>query len=394
LGQTERKLKFDSLAVHAGEKHDYGSVTTPIAQTSTFIFRDMAEAVAYGTGKVQHYEYGRYGNPTRETAQIKLAAIEGTEGCMLFDSGMRAVTCTIMGLVSMGQHVVLTDDVYKKTLQFAQNDLPRFGITATVVPMGNYEAMEKAIKPETRLLISESPTNPYLNIADMGRMAEIGRRHGLITIIDSTFGTPYNQRPIEYGIDLVIHSVTKYLGGHNDILGGALLGRKELLDKVTTYHKTTGGILDPHSCYLLIRGVKSLGVRMERHNASGLAVAQFLEKHPKVKRVYYPGLASHVHHELAARQMKGFGAVVTFKVDSDLHGTMRFLDSCKLCLLGPSLGGSESLIYHPALISYYAETPERRLELGITDDLVRLSCGLEDTEDIIADLDHALEVAF
>jgi len=380
----------DTDAVHCGENRWRGSITTPIAYTSTFVFKDVKEMLAFGKAQVPHYEYSRYGNPTREAAERKLAALEGAERCILFDCGMSAVSATILSLCSQGQHLVITDDAYKQTLNFVTNILPRFGISSTVVPMGNYQAMADAVDRQTVMIISESPTNPYLNVADVDEVVRIARARGVLSVIDSTFATPYNQRPLAQGVDLVIHSTTKYLGGHNDILGGAVCGQSKVVEPIYQWQRVTGGVIDPMSCYLLIRGLKTFGLRMERLNRTAQQVAEFLVNHPKVRRVYYPGHPSHRHHDIARRQMKGFGAVVTFEIKGNLDDTLAFLDKLELCLLGPSLGGPETLITHPALNSYYKVTREERYALGIIDELVRLSVGLEDPHDIIADLEQGL----
>ena len=388
---TERPTGHpDTDAVHCGENRWQGSITTPIAYTSTFVFKDVKEMLAFGKAQVPHYEYSRYGNPTREAAERKLAALEGAERCILFDCGMSAVSATILSLCSQGQHLVITDDAYKQTLNFVTNILPRFGISSTVVPMGNYQAMADAVDRQTVMIISESPTNPYLNVADVDEVVRIARARGVLSVIDSTFATPYNQRPLAQGVDLVIHSTTKYLGGHNDILGGAVCGQSKVVEPIYQWQRVTGGVIDPMSCYLLIRGLKTFGLRMERLNRTAQQVAEFLVNHPKVRRVYYPGHPSHRHHDIARRQMKGFGAVVTFEIKGNLDDTLAFLDKLELCLLGPSLGGPETLITHPALNSYYKVTREERYALGIIDELVRLSVGLEDPHDIIADLEQGL----
>ena len=376
----------DTVAVHCGESRWMGSITTPIAYTSTFVFKNVAEMIAFGKNQVEHYEYGRYGNPTRASAERKLAALEGAERCVLFDCGMSAVCATIFAFCSQGQHLIITDDAYKQTLSFVTNTLPRFGITAAVVPMGDYQAMADAVTDRTVMIISESPTNPYLNIADIDEIVRIARRRNLLSVIDSTFATPCNSRPLERGCQLVIQSTTKYLAGHNDVLGGAVLGSREVTEPVYQWSRVTGGVIDPMSCYLLIRGLKTFGLRMERLNKTAQLVAEFLEGHPQVRRVYYPGLASHPHHDIAVRQMTGFGAVVTFEIDGDLEKTLKFLDGLEMCLLGPSLGGPETLVTHPALNSYYNISRDERYKLGIIDELVRLSVGLEDPRDIIADL--------
>jgi cystathionine gamma-synthase len=380
----------DTIAVHYGENRWMGSITTPIDCASTFVFKDVAEMVAFANGKVEHYEYGRYGNPTREAAERKLSALEGAERCVLFDCGMSAVCATILSLCSQGQHIIITDDAYKQTLHFVTNVMPRFGVSSAVVPMGDYKALDEAITPETSMIISESPTNPYLNIADIGQVAQIARAHNVVSVIDSTFATPYNSRPLDQGIDIVIQSTTKYLAGHNDVLGGAVFGSVKVTEPMYQWRRITGGVIDPMSCYLLIRGLKTFGVRMERLNSTAMRVAEFLEKQPKVRRVYYPGLPTHSHYEIAKKQMKGFGAVVTFEIDGNLEQTLKFLDGLKLCMLGPSLGGPETLVTHPAFNSYYNISREERYRLGIIDELVRLSVGLEDPRDIISDLERGL----
>jgi cystathionine gamma-synthase len=388
-------LGFSTRAVHAGEDRSRyaDSITTPIVQTSTYAFKNTREVEAYTKHGKARYEYGRYGNPTEEVAGRRLAALAGAEACLLFGSGMSAITTTILAFVRSQDHIVITDDAYKKTLEFCSSYLQRFGVECTVVPFGNYEAIEAAIRPNTRFIFSESPTNPYLNIFDLQRLRDIARRHKLMTMIDATFSTPFNQRPLEWGVDLELHSCTKYLGGHNDILAGAVLGRRELVEDIRKLHKAMGGVIDPHCCYLLLRGLKTFRLRMEAHNATAMAVARFLEEHPQVKRVYYPGLESHPHHAIAKGQMSGFGGVVSFDVAGDLSMAKRFLDNLRLCYIAPSLGGVETLITHPAIVTYYDCTREQRYALGITDTLIRLAVGIEDTADIIADLDQALKRA-
>jgi len=381
----------DTDAVHLGEQRWRGSITTPIAYTSTFVFDSVDEMIAFGKSQLPHYEYGRYGNPTRSAAEEKLAGLEEAERCILFDCGMSAVTGTILALCEKGQHLVITDDAYKQTLHFTTKILPRFGIDATVVPMGNYKAMNDAVRKNTVMVISESPTNPYLNIADVDEVVRIARKHKVLSVIDSTFATPFNQKPLTMGVDIVIHSTTKYLGGHNDVLGGAVLGKTDVTEPIHQWRRVTGGVIDPMSSYLLIRGLKTFGLRMERLNKTATEAAQFLEQHPKVRKVYYPGLPSHRHHDIAIRQMNGFGAVVSFEIDGNLEQTLAFLDALRLCMLGPSLGGPETLVTHPALNSYYSITREERYALGIIDELVRLSVGLEDPKDIIADLEKGLQ---
>lgn len=384
-----------SRAIHAGEdRPKYAdSLTTPIFQTSTFTFKDSKDIREYTKDKKKRFEYGRYGNPTELIAQRRLADLEGAEDCVVFSSGMMAITTTILSLVRSGDHIVITDDSYKKTLEFCRSYLKRFGIECSIVPFGDYDVLERAIKENTRFIFSESPTNPYLNVFDLKLLKKIADKHNVLTLIDSTIATPINQRPLEYGIDLVTHSATKYLSGHNDILAGAVLGREDLIKPIRDLHKSMGGLIDPHCCYLLLRGLKTFPLRVEKQNISALEVAHFLEDHPAVKRVYYPLLESHQHYNIAKAQMSGGGCVVTFEMKGDLESANRFLDSLKMIFIGPSFGGVESLITHPASVSYYDYTREERYELGIVDTLFRLSVGLEDTRDIIGDLKQGLEKA-
>jgi cystathionine gamma-synthase len=386
---------FSTRAIHAGEdRQRYAdSITTPIVQTSTFAFKDSKEIEAYTKGGKLRYEYGRYGNPTEKVAERRLAELEGAEDCVVFSSGMSAIVTTILALVRTGDSIVITDDAYRKTLEFCGSYLQRFGVDCTMVPFGDYDALDRAVRPNTRFIFSESPTNPYLNIFDLVRLREIARKHKVLTLIDSTFATPMNQRPLEWGVDLVMHSATKYLAGHNDILAGTVLGRKELVDEIRALHKAMGGVIDPHCCYLLLRGLKTFPVRMAVHNATAQKVAEFLEANPFVKRVYYPGLENHPHHAIAKAQMTGYGGVVSFDIRGTLVTAKRFLDHLKLCFIAPSLGGVETLITHPGLVSYYEFNRKERYAFGITDTLIRLAVGIEDAEDIIADLDHALRAA-
>jgi len=383
---------LSTRAIHAGEpRRKYAdSLTTPIVQTSTFTFKNSKAIEDYTKKGKEHFEYGRYGNPTAKIAEARLADLEGAEDCVVFSSGMSAITTTILSLVQSGDHIVITDDSYKKTLEFCRSYLKQFGIECTIVPFGDYEVLEKAIKKNTRFIFSESPTNPYLNIFDLIKIKKIAARHKVLTLIDSTFSTPYNQRPIEFGIDIVLHSATKYLAGHNDILAGAVLGKTELVENIRNLHKSMGGLIDPHCCYLLLRGLKTFPLRVQKQNDSALKVARFLESHPRVKKVYYPFLESHRHYKIAKEQMAGGGGVVTFEIKGNINTAKRFLDALRLCYIGPSLGGVETLITHPALVSYYDYNRKQRYKLGLTDTLFRLAVGIEDVEDIIADLNRAL----
>lgn len=389
-------------AVHGGvsRKKAYNSLHTPIVQTATYTFQstqdliDFMESKTWGGNGEAREEYGRYGNPTVSAVEAKLAALDAGEDAVLYASGMSAITSVLLSVLPSNAHIIMTDDCYRRTRQFAQTWLKRLGISTTVVPMGDYEALEAAIIPKkTRFIISESPTNPYLRVADLERIAALGRKYKVRTMIDSTFATPVNQRPLDFGIDFVVHSATKYLGGHNDVLAGVVVGgNKGRMKALRDARGVLGGVLDPHTAYLLDRGVRTLGVRVRQQNTTAQAVAEFLERHPKIERVWYPGLASHPDHAVAKAQMNGYGGVVSFEVRGDLRTTARFVDATQIPYIAPSLGGVESLIEQPAIMSYYEKTTEERLELGMKDNLVRFAVGIEDTDDILNDLSQALSV--
>ena len=383
-----------TLAVHGGEprKKAFDSVTTPIVWSATYAFANTAEIERYFTGDIEREEYGRYGNPTVRAAERKLAALEGADDAALFASGMAAATTALLELVKAGDHVVLTNDCYRRTRQFVTRFLARLGVESTLVEPGDEAALRAALRPgKTKVILAESPTNPYLRVADLALFARARQAcPGANLIIDGTFATPVNQRPLAEGVDLVIHSCTKYLGGHNDLLAGAVCGRKGLVEAIKDLRGVLGGVLDPQSAFLLIRGLKTLPLRVHRQNETALAVARWLERHPRVRTVFYPGLESHPDYRIAARQMRGFGGVVSFRVNGDARETSRVIDACKLATIAPSLGATETLIEQPAYMSYFELTTEEREAIGIFDDLVRLSVGLEDAEDIIGDLDQAL----
>jgi cystathionine gamma-synthase len=392
---------FSTRAVHAGEVRNkpYHALTTPIVQTSTFTFADTTDLIGFMEARMwgdeaERTEYGRYGNPTLAAVERKLADLDSGEAALLFSSGMAAVTISLLSLLSSGAHVVMTDDCYRRTRQFITTFLNRYGVEATQVPVGDYKALEAAIRPETRVILSESPTNPYLRVVDVPRLVEIARRHGLKTIIDSTFATPINQRPLEFGVDLVIHSATKYLGGHNDLLAGVVVGSEYMVAGLRETQGMIGAVCDPNTAYLLLRGLKTLDLRVTRQNETGLKVARFLERHPAVRRVYYPGLPSHPDHAIAREQMEGYGGVVSFELDADLEKTGHFIDALKIPYIGPSLGGVESLVGQVALVSYYELSSQERAEIGLSDTLVRLAVGIESADDIIEDLAQALDQAF
>jgi cystathionine gamma-synthase len=388
--------KPDSLltrAIHGGEPrvHAYDALTPPIAQTATYSFKDTAELVAYMEGHIEREEYGRYGNPSVRLLEQKVAALEGVEDAVAFSSGMAAMTSAILALLKQDSHVVLFADCYRRTRQFVTGFLGRFGVTHTLIPPGDLDALERAITDKTRLVISEMPTNPYQTCVDLERLAAICRPTRAKTLIDSTFATPINLRPAEHGIDLIVHSATKYLAGHNDVLAGVVAGNSGLSGLVRDLRHVFGAVLDPHAAYLVTRGIKTLGLRVEQQNKTALALATRLESHPKVKQVWYPGLASHPQHVIAKRFMSGFGGVVTFELHEDLAGTGRFIDALRIPRIAPSLGGVESLVEQPALMSYFELSTEEREAVGIKNSLVRYAVGIEGTEDLLADVVQALD---
>lgn len=392
---------LSTQAVHAGEKRSkpYHAITTPIVHTSSYPFAnsqamiDYMEAHIWGE-ETEREEYGRYGNPTVAAAEAKLARLDGGEAACLFSSGMAALATTLMSLLSAGSHLLMTDDSYRRTRQLVTKFLPRFGIESTIVPVGDYAALEAAIRPNTKIILSESPTNPFLRVLDLPRLVALAKKHNLKTVIDSTLATPINQRPLEFGVDFVTHSATKYLGGHNDLMAGVVIGSGYLLSGVRETRGTLGDMCDPNTAYLLLRGLKTLDLRVQRHNDTAQKLAHFLAKHPAVRQVYYPGLAGHPDHKIAKEQMAGFGGVVSFELDTDLAGASRFIDQVQIPYLGASLGGVESLIHQVAIISYYELSSQERAEIGISDSLIRLSVGIESADDLLADLAQALDRTF
>jgi cystathionine gamma-synthase len=383
-------------AVHGGElRQKVGdSITDPIFCAATYTFTDTQGIIDYIEKQLPREEYGRYGNPGERVVERKLAALEGGEMAVLFSSGMAAIVGLLMAKLNAGDEIIFFDECYHRSREFCSKHLSRFGVVTRQVPACDYDAMERAITPRTRLLVSESPTNPHLSVVDVARFADIGRRHGVETLIDATLATPYNLRPLESGVDYVLHSATKYLGGHNDLLAGAVIGAREKLEPVRKLRGIMGAINSPHNVYLLQRGLKTFALRMQRHNENGLAVARFLASHPRVERVYYPGVETHRDYEIARRTMRGFGGLVTFLVrDADWRQTANVVDAARLFRIAPSLGGVESLIEQPLVMSYYECTPEERRRFGIPDNMIRLSCGIEDADDLIADLEQALRHA-
>jgi len=386
---------FSTLAVHGGEekRKPYGALTTPVIQSSTYTFKDTAEILDFMHRKKAgdlpvRDEYGRYSNPTQTTAERKLAALEGGERALLFATGMNAITTTLFTLLSSGDHLVMVEGAYRRTQEFARAYLPRWGVETIFVPIDDPDALRNAIQPNTRVIMSETPTNPYLRVMDLSQMVEIARAADVLTIIDSTFATPINLRPLEHGLDLVIHSATKYLGGHNDLLAGAVIGRRDLLDEIEDARGVLGGMSNPNDAYLLIRGIKTLELRVHRQNENGRRVAEFLQDHPAISRVHYPSLTDHPDRQVARRQMTGFGGVVSFEIDGDMEETGRFIDRLQLPYVGPTLGGVESVVEQVAAL--FSLDPQERRIAGIKDNLVRYALGIENADDIIADLDQAL----
>ncbi|MBN2392431.1 MAG: aminotransferase class I/II-fold pyridoxal phosphate-dependent enzyme [Anaerolineae bacterium] len=396
-------LSTSTQTVHAGEekRKPFGALTTPVYQTSTYTFEDTADVLAFMERKAERKtvreaggdlalrnEYGRYSNPTVAAVEGKLAVLEGGERAVLFASGMNAITTTLLTLLSSGDHAIVVADCYRRTREFAEKFLPRWGVETTLVPIDDLEALAVAVRPNTRLILTETPTNPYLRIADLARIAEIAQAQDILTAVDSTFATPVNIQPLALGIDLVIHSATKYLGGHNDVLAGAVIGAHRLLSKIEETRGLLGGVGGPHDAYLLLRGLKTLTLRVHRQNENGMRVAQFLEGHPAIERVYYPGLQSHPDYATAQRQMTGFGGVVSFEVAGGKEITSRFIDRLQLPYIGPTLGGVEGIVQQQAL--FVSLDPTERAASGVKDTLVRYALGIEDVDDIIADLDQAL----
>jgi cystathionine gamma-synthase len=382
--------------VHAGEPRSRPNhaLTAAIAQTATFTFDDSADLERYMRGEdadPDREEYGRYGNPTVREVEHRLAALEGTDDAVLFSSGMAAVTSTIFALTKAGDHIVLFRDCYRRTRQFVGGTLSRFGVTSSLVAPGDLDELARVITPKTRLVLSESPTNPYLSCVDLkGLAAVIAQHRGLRSIIDATFATPVNCRPASFGIDLVVHSATKYLAGHNDVLAGVVAGPSQLVSLVRDLRHVMGAVCDPHAAFLVGRGLKTLALRIERQNVTAAAIARALERHPAILRVFYPGLSSHPDHAVAREQMHGFGGVVSFLVKGGGPAARKLVDGCKLAKIAPSLGGVETLIEQPAIMSYFEMTPEERAAIGIDDGLIRLSLGIEEPRDILADLENAL----
>lgn len=375
-------MKFNTKTIHAGRRPDNatGAISTPICQTSTFVFDEFK--------KPKEHDYTRTSNPTRNVLEDTIAALEGGNQGFAFSSGMAAVT-TAIHLLSAGDHVISCDDLYGGSHRLFSQVMTRFGVDFTFLRLDDEEKIQDAIKPNTKMIWVETPSNPLLNITDLELVSKIAQEKDILTVADNTFSSPYFLKPIDYGIDLVLHSTTKYLNGHSDVIGGAIVTTTEkLAEDVHFLLNGMGTNAAPFDSWLVLRGIKTLPLRMERHASSALAIAEYLEDHPKIEEVYYPGLPSHPGHEIAKKQMTGFGGVVSFKIKSNVPSFLHGLD---IISLAESLGGADSLIEHAATMSHASMTPEARESAGITDDLIRFSAGLENVDDLIEDLDKGFK---
>ncbi|MDR0710816.1 MAG: cystathionine gamma-synthase [Prevotellaceae bacterium] len=381
-------LGFATRAIHAGEEADFregatGDVVSAIHLATTYARKKVTEP--------GRYEYVRSQNPTREALEVKLASLENAKYGLAFSSGLAAETTALLALLSSGDHIVAFDDLYGGTRRLFEQVFTNFGVETSYVDATNASLVESAVKPSTKMVWVESPTNPLMKLSDIRAIAEITRRHGLILVVDNTFLSPYFQKPLDLGADVVVHSITKYLGGHSDVLGGALLVNSDrYYEQLQLHQNSTGAVLPPFDAYLTLRGIKTLAVRMEQHQKNALAVARYLEKHPKVSRVLYPGLESHPQHELAKSQASGFGGVFSFDIKGASADAENFLERLRVFTLAESLGGVESLIEQPSQMTHASIEKSEREKIGVTDSLIRISVGIEDTADLIADLEQAL----
>lgn len=397
MSERDRRTARSTDAVQAGIPHHrpHNALAPGVAQTATYTFKDTADLERYMRGDdpdPEREEYGRYGNPTVRELEQRLAALEGTDDALAYSSGMAAVTSALFALLKSGDHVVLFRDCYRRTRQFVSQLLSRFGVEHTIIPPCDLNALDAAIRPNTRLVISEAPTNPYMYCVDLEQLVKVVRAHGRVkTLVDATFATPINSRPASYGVDLVLHSATKYLSGHNDVLGGVIAGPSHLISLLRDSRGVTGANLDPHAAFLIARGLKTLALRVERQNSNALAVARALEGHQRVERVFYPGLESHPSYGIARAQMRGGGGVVSFVVKGGRAAASRAVDGCRLARIAPSLGGVETLIEQPAIMSFFELGDQELAEIGMDPALIRLSVGIEEPDDIIADVVGALD---
>lgn len=390
--KSSRTLGVQTLAIHAGEPNKHGvgaSVGPDISRTSTFTFPSTEEMKLWAEGKSTAYIYTRYGNPTLSVAEGKIAALEGAEAAVVTASGMAAISAALLGALKQGDEVISTAQTYGGTYRLMRDEFPDWGIVVRRAET-SLEGIESLVSSKTKVLYVETPTNPTLRLVDLRKAIAFAKKHNLVSIIDNTFATPLLQKPIELGFDMVVHSATKYLSGHSDVIAGVAVGSKKWMARVRHMIIDLGGSMDPEAAFLLTRGLKTLGLRVERQCANALAVAKFLEKHPKVGKVHYPGLKSHPDHALARRQMKDFGSMLAFDMKGGLPAARRFCDRVQLFLLAASLGGPESLVVLPIYSSHYNMSSAELAAVNVTPGTVRVSVGLEDTEDLIADLKQAL----
>lgn len=382
-----QKFGFGTKAIHAGQSPDpiTGAVMTPIYQTSTYVQKSP--------GQHTGYEYSRTDNPTRTAYQECVAALENGKHALAFSSGLASID-TLCHMLKAGDHVICSDDVYGGTFRLFDKVLTRFQLEFTFMDLSDVAAVEKAIKPNTRLIWIESPTNPMLKIFDIEALTKMARAKNVLSVVDNTFMSPYFQRPLDLGADIVMHSITKYMNGHSDVVGGVLvMNDSKLYDELKYLQNAVGAVPGPQDCFLVMRGLKTLHVRMKQHQENAMAIARHLSQHPKVEKVIYPGLESHPQHALAKKQMSGFGGMISFTIKGGLNESRRVLENTKLFALAESLGGVESLIEHPAIMTHASVPVENRAKLGISDNLIRISVGIEEAQDLIADLDHALSKA-
>ncbi|NTW33239.1 MAG: PLP-dependent transferase [Bacteroidetes bacterium] len=391
---SSKDLKFNSKLIHAGHYNDqYGSATVPIYQTSTFIFENAEHGSKCFAGEANGYIYTRIANPTTRALEQSIAELENGFDGIATSSGMAAVTTIYMALLGQGSHIVSTDAVYGPSRGVMEDHFSRFGVESTYVKTANVENVIKAIRPNTKLLYLESPANPTMEITDIKECSRIAHEKGILVAVDNTFCSPYLQRPLDLGADIVFHSLTKYINGHADIVGGAIVVKDETVyKKVRQMMVMMGCCMDPHQAYMVIRGMKTLGIRIDRSQENAIKIADFLEKHPKVEWVKYPGLKSHPQYELAKKQMGGPGSMISFEIKGGLEAGKILMDNVKVAILAVSLGGVETLIQHPASMTHSKMPKESREKAGITDGLVRFSVGIEDVEDIIGDLEQALNM--
>jgi len=386
------RLGLQTIAVHAGEPNRHGvsgPVVTDVCHSATFTFASVAEMKRWAEGKSKAYIYTRYGNPTLAVAEKKIAALEGAEAAVVTASGMAAISSALLGALKAGDDLISTAELYGGSYRLMRDVFPGMGIGVKLVGT-DLAGLEKMVSAKTRVIYVETPTNPTLRLVDLRKVTAFAKKHKLISIIDNTFATPLQQRPIAMGFDMVVHSATKYMGGHSDIIAGAAAGSAKWMEHVRQMVINLGGSMDPGAAYLLIRGMKTMGLRMERQSANALAVAKYLEKHRKVARVYYPGLASHPDHLLAKRQMSGFGAMLAVDLKGGLAAARRFCERIKVFLLAASLGGVESLVILPIYSSHYRMSLEELARVGVSPGTVRMSVGIEDVGDLIGDLEQAL----